>query len=228
MALTSPVEKSNLLYLTIAQGEMVQKSTKDNPRAEQRTYTVKENGEEVEKKRWEIKHRNLTGFIKSLNLRKGKFGEDLEVQITDGEDTAQLSFSADSDYFSDFVKRLKNVDLTKQVILRPYDIPNKDPNKRSTRGISIEQDGEKIKSYFWDPVKKKPINGIPVVSEEERGNYDKDDWKIHFMQVRKFLKKQLADITEEIPTRPVVQKDTTRVADEPVAEGYDDEDDVPF
>jgi hypothetical protein len=54
-----------------------------------------------------------------------------------------------------------------------------------------DNDGKavKVNSYFWDNDNKCSINGMPVPTD--RDSYDKDDWKIYFMQVKKFLKKHL-------------------------------------
>jgi hypothetical protein len=44
----------------------------------------------------------------------------------------------------------------------------------------------KVTNYFWDEEGKKPAHGFPI-PEGNRDDYTKDDWKIFFLQVRKFL-----------------------------------------
>jgi hypothetical protein len=96
---------------------------------------------------------------------------------------AILSMNTESRYFQDFAKRVRNIDFNKEVFLSPYDFePEKD--KRLT-GVSIKQGGEKIENYYWDPTEKAVCNGFP--EPKDANNYSKDDWKVFFIDVRKFL-----------------------------------------
>ncbi len=55
------------------------------------------------------------------------------------------------------------------------------------KGISITQDGIKIKSFFFNADKGEATNGIPEITGDKEG-MSKDDWKMHFLERRKFLK----------------------------------------
>ncbi len=59
-----------------------------------------------------------------------------------------------------------------------------DDKGKLVRGVTIYQNGNKVFNYFWDNDKKEPKHGYPAVEGE---NLSKDDWKIHFLQARKFL-----------------------------------------
>lgn len=227
MALTQTVGESNVLYLSIAQGNLVQKSDKDNPEARKRTWTDDDGNE---KHKWEIWHRNLTGRITDLKIKDGKFGKELLITIQSGEDKAVVQVSVNSDYFTDFAQRLPSVDLTKDVVINPYDIEN-EGDKRNSRGISIKQNGESVKNYYFDYENKKSINGIPSVSEEEREDMESDDWKVHFIKVNKFLRNQVEKI--EIPNytppkseEPVATK--TKPKSKPKAASTGEVDDDPW
>lgn len=193
--MTQKIGKSNTLYLNIAQGNMVQKADKDNPDAVKRVYTDDDGTEHT---KYEVRHRNLTGHIVGLKFDKGDYGERLQVLLVNDEgERAQLSIpnsDQNNDYFVDFAKRVAAVDLTKEVTINPYSIKG-DGDEYANRGVSIKQDGETVKNYYFDG--KKAVNGIPEVSDEDRKEFVSEDWKIHFMTVRKFLKKQI--LAMELP-----------------------------
>lgn len=222
MGLTQPVGESNVLYLSIVGGSMVQKSDADNPEAKKREFT-KDDGSVVTK--YEIHHRNLTGRIVGLDFKDSDFGEQFTITIQAGAEKAKLTMGTDSNYFSDFAKRLPNIDLNKDVTLNPYDM-EKD-NGKSARGISVKQGDEKITSAYWNG--KKAVGGIPVVSEEDRKDYDKDDWKMFFIKVKKFLKKKVQAL--EIPEYKSFiggQEELPKQEAASTSSSTPEEDDLPF
>ena len=98
------------------------------------------------------------------------------------------------------MKRLPNINLAKVVSFEPYCFKNDE--KKLIRGISIKQDGEKIQNYYFDSDKKKALHGLPE-PEGETDDYTKDDWRIHFLKVRKFLVEQTKKMAlEKFPEQP--------------------------
>ena len=197
--------------------------------------------------KWEIPYKYLEGILQNVEFEDAKFGEQVMITLVDGDETMVARVNSDSRFFSDLAKKLPNIDLTQPVKLAPYDFISKKKGVgygKSVKGMTVTQDDEKIYSYYYDIDKKETINGLPDVSEEERADYDKDDWKIFFMQERKFLKKAVQAIQfPEVENSseggaPASKKET--VADEPPAKEKsakkatikepvsDDSDDLPF
>jgi len=191
--MTTQVGESNVLYLTIAGGNMVQKSTEDNPEAKKREYEKKDGTPAV---KYEIHHRNLTGRVSGLEFKDSDFGEQFVLTLSAGGEKAKLTVGVDSNYFTDFAKRFPGIDLTNDITINPYDM-EKD-NGRKNRGISVKQGETKIMNAYWDGTKV--LNGFPEVDREEAKDYDKDDWKMFFIKVKKFLKKNMEAVVLPAPT----------------------------
>lgn len=226
MGLTKKVGAGNFLYLSIVGGNMVEKSDKDNPEAIKRTFKD-DDGNVVVK--YDIRHKDLTGHIVEMKFEDSKYGEQFFVVLQSGDEKAKLTMPSASNYFSDFAQRLPDVDLSKEVVLNAYDM-EKDNGKRN-KGINIKQDGETVSNAYWDG--KKNLHGFPSVSKEDTKDYDSDDWKMHFIQVKKFLKKNVEKMN--IPTytpptsegvAPKKKKGAKVYTTEPITGGGDD--DLPF
>src|SRR3990167_2757700 len=82
------------------------------------------------------------------------------------------------------MKKLPNLNLDEVVSFEPFSFEN--DKGKTIKGISIKQKGEKIQNYYWDINAKSPLHGFP----KPKGNtkeYETDDWKIFFLEARKFL-----------------------------------------
>ena len=136
----------------------------------------------------------IDGTIGDIFLFEGKYGDNLIVPITDGDQTFHLSLGTSVPFGEDFMKKLPNIDLTKPVAISPFSFTG--DNGKLARGVSIVQDfvvengsikgGAKVKSHYRDDVEKKNINGYPDPEGDTR-KYKPDDWKIYFAQARKFM-----------------------------------------
>ena len=198
MWMTQEVSESNIMYLSIVWGNLVQKSEEGVPGVKKREYELKDGTKGV---KFEKHHRNLTGTISKIEFVKTDFGEQLALTLVSGEDTARLAINTDSRYFADFGKKLPNINLDNEVELNPFDFVTSDG--KQLRGLSIKQEGEKITDNYWDG--KKNINGMPSVAKADAKTYDSDDWKAFFIGVKKFLKAEIqkVEVKEVTPTQPV-------------------------
>jgi len=129
----------------------------------------------------ELVYDEASGFISKLSFNDNEYGKSLNIEL-DGDGT--ISLNVESNFADDFMKKLPNIDLNQKVTLAPYSF--EDDNKRNRRGITVYQNGNKIENAFWDSEKKLPKGDLPKV-EGDTESFDKDDWKMHFMRVRKFL-----------------------------------------
>jgi hypothetical protein len=226
----SGVSNGNAIYLSIIGGEMKQKVNEGREGAEKRTYKVKDRKtqEEVEGHKWEIQHQDIFGLINGVTFKTTDYGEQIVIELFNVEDqkSAIISTSSDGRYGTDFMKKLPNLDLTKEVCFNTYDFTPKpsekypDPKKKT--GVSIEQDGTKIYSFYYDPKEKKGINGIPPVDEAMRTSMGKDYWKIFFMMEKTFLKGEAEKIDATI-----VKQTPNETAPE-ITSGDKAPDDLPF
>lgn len=171
----------------LSDGSIREKAEEGKPGAVRRDY---EDSKGVKGTKYEYVYKSLSGQITGLSFQDGDFGLNLYVEVTDVGTTdgepITLVLKTDSSFGEDFMKKLPNIDLTKKVKLVPYSFL--DEQQRAKKGISVFVDEEKIQGFFYDPVTKKELHGFPVV-EGDRNGYDKDDWKVHFIKIRKFLVK---------------------------------------
>lgn len=144
----------------------------------------------------ELVYTELIGKITSIDFYEGDYGRQLQVTITDGEDTpVVLSLSTNSPYGEDLMKKLINVDLERNVKIVPYSFV--DDKKKNKKGITVWQKNlttgktEKLTNYFYDPVNNKNVNGYPEPKNKGKKALSKDQWKIYFAEAREFLVEEI-------------------------------------
>lgn len=169
----------------ISDGTIRVKTVESDPEAVRRDYELS-NGDKGTK--FERVYDELSGIITGVAFFDGEFGKTLHVTVTDDDGSIILSMNMATNYAEDLMKKLPALDLDKKVALRPYSF--EDDKKKLRRGISVVQDGEKVKSFFHD-AENKPLYGFPEIIKDKV--YDKDDWKIYFMQTRKFLQGYISE-----------------------------------
>lgn len=189
MSMTEQIgwDNANTLYLSIVGGSMVQKVEEWTPGAKRREYETSDGNKGV---KFEIHHKNLTGKITGLEFKDGEFGEQFILTLWNWDEQAKLHLNTDSKYFTAFAKKLPNINLEKEITINSFDFTSSEW-KRLT-GMDIKQEGLKVDDFYWDG--KKSLNGIPEVSKEDAKWFDKDDWKLHFISVKKFLKKEVQKV----------------------------------
>jgi hypothetical protein len=173
-------------YLSIVSGTLRRTVDENTAGAVKREYEDRDKNKKVNKKvKWELIYSELSGFIKSIKFFDGDYGTQLSIMLRDGNENFILQVGIKQNYAKDFMEKLPNIDLSKEVVLSPYDFAN--DFGKMVSGITVMQDGKKIKSFFYDSEKKTQINGM-VQPEKKYSDMSKDDWEAHFIMVRKFLK----------------------------------------
>lgn len=170
-------ENNKKFLVVLADGKFHQQVADGTEGAVVRTY---EDSDGIEKSKTELVFDEVSGIITNISFEDGEFGKNLQIEI-DNEGTISLGTS--SSFGEDLMKKLPAVNLSKEVRLVPYSF---DVDGKSKKGVTVYQDDIKIDSYYYDKENKKSINGIPEV-EGDSSKFDSDDWKMHFMKVRKFL-----------------------------------------
>lgn len=169
-------------FITIlADGKFHQTVAEGTEGAVVRKYEDKDG---VEQSKTELVFDAVSGMITKFGFKDGEFGQNLELEI-DGEGI--ISASTASNFGEDLMKKLPAIDLTKPVKLVPYAFEDAGKSKK---GVTVYQDENKIDSFYYNKETKETINGMPV-PEGDTKNFKSDDWKMHFMVVRKFLVKQI-------------------------------------
>lgn len=187
------IERDNKVYAIItADGALRIPSNEQNPLAEKR---VVEKSDKSVVTKWELVKKGYKGTIESITFNEMDFGKMINVafKLEQGErEQVVLSMNTASNYASDFMKKLPNVDLTKEISISPFSF-NGD-NGKNVKGITIWQgeDSNKVKvaNFFSDG--KTNLNGLPSPENGGQG-FDKDDWKMYFTTVKKFLVKYTED-----------------------------------
>ena len=160
-----------------------------------------------------------------MGIYESDYGKTINITLDENADGVSpiVQLNTGTVYGEDFLKKLPNIDLTREVRLAPFAFT--DQEGREVRGISVTQGEEKIKNYFYDPEAKTPINGYPI-PDGDTDAYGKEDWKIYFLQARKFLIAYAQEqVFPKLAQRPARTEVKPSVVDE--AEEINPED-IPF
>lgn len=182
-------------YLSIVQGTLSQKVREGAEGAELRKYELKD-GTKGEK--WEICYKSWEGRIVDLRIQDSNYGEMLNIEFDD----AVLSINTESRYFSDFAKKIMSADINQPLTISPYDF---EADGKKLIGVSIYQNEEKLKSFYWNDIDGVSCNGIPRPPKSAK-EMTKDDWKIFFIEERRFLISELEKVKEKINSEPPVDE----------------------
>ena len=210
-------------FLTVGFGKLRQKSLGNKQKVDETTPGAVRRETKDGSPVWALEFDYVTGIIENIFYKEDQeYGNTFEVLVSDVADNYQISFKEDSQFWTDFMKKLPHLDLKKEVKITPYDFTDKEGKTR--KGTSVEQDGEKVLSYYevkGSDGKWQLLHGCP--SADGVNFKDKDDAKVYFIKVKKFLRKEFKDNFEPI------FKDKGKVVDHaPETPSSDDPDDLPF
>jgi len=185
-------KQSNGLYFNVIDGSFRTKCDPKHPEAVAREYETKEGVKSV---KYELKYSALFGKIENIFFKDGDFGKTVNIVLEPNEEGKNpiIQLSTATNYGEDFLKKLPNIDLAKEVRLMPFAFTAEDSGKE-VRGISITHRNpdtgkftDKIEAFFYDSKEKKAlVDGYPEPQGDTK-KYDKEDWKIFYLQVRKFM-----------------------------------------
>ena len=180
-------KKKNYFY--IINGTWRQIVSQDHPEAVRRDWEATDGKKGT---KYEREVTALFGKILEIAFIEGDYGTNINITLDPNEDGISpiLSLSASGREGEDFMKKLPNINLDKEVKLRPFNFDGENGNE--VRGLEILQQDEadnftvKITNFFRDNEKKLNLNGIPT-PPKENDEMTKADWKIYFLQVNQFL-----------------------------------------
>lgn len=164
--------------------------------------------------KWELIFKSLSGMISNIQTHDGDYGMNLMLTLSydGGEDT--ISIGTSTPFGEDFMKKLPNINLDEYIEFAPFAFT--DDHGKLRKGVSIKQGDKKVQNFFYkageDGERGVNVNGYPN-PDGDTTKYTKDDWKIYFMQARKFLIKY----TEEHFLPKFADKAQARVTESGVA-----------
>lgn len=213
-------DRQQFEYYRIFKGKLVTKVDEGTEGARRREWKTPAGVEGVT---FEIVKEAWKGRIYGVKTKETDYGQVCEVRFED----AVITMPTNSGYFQSFAQVLKNIDLSKEIIFRPYDFTDKEGKRRI--GVSVTQDGEKVKNAYTikgEDGKYKNYHGYPMVDEKKKTK--PGYWKIYFSEVEMFLCDEVAKIVfpNEIPKQ--ITKDDLEEAGFPIIEDDVDPSKVPF
>lgn len=196
----------NERYLSIkSDGKFHEVVSKDTEGAILREYKLKDG---TEGSKWELLYKDISNvFITNIRFEDSDFGENILLTLTDGDTEVVWSENTGTNFGTDLMKKLPNLDFTKVVSFKPYSF--EDENGRDKRGVSIFQI-DKIMNFFYDG--EKNVHGFPE-PQKPREDMKTTDWKIYFLTVQTFLTDytkehivpKFAEKTEQAPEEKVLE-----------------------
>lgn len=195
MALVESREIKN--YISISADAKLRKVVPaGTPGAVERTYETKEKeADGTFKKATKIEklYESVSGIIKDIAFVDTEYGTLLQVTVQDPfmtDDIETLSMSTSQSFAQDFMKKLPNIDLTKEVVLKPFAFTPEN-GKRELKGITVTQNGIKIDKSFYNTETKENTMGMPTpdnkLEKETNEMKRKEGWKRYFKDVEIFL-----------------------------------------
>ena len=175
----TPVNAGGRFISILSDGRFHETVNKSTEGAMLREYELKD-GTKGEK--WELAYAKLEGKIKNIQFRDGDYGEQVLITFTDGEKDITVAQGVSTNFGEDILKKLPSLKLEKEMTVAPYAFT--DDTNKERRGVTFYQDGEKVPSFFWDG--EKSCNGYPTPDGDIK-EYKSDDWKLFYLQARKFL-----------------------------------------
>lgn len=201
MALIEQKERINFISILGSDATLRKVVPEGTMGAVSRTYDDKEkknpDGSPVKITKIEKIYESVSGKITNISFMDTNFGTLLQVTLTDSDEFLKaepevLSMSTSSEFAQDFMKKLPNIDLSKEIIVKPYRFTPED-GKRELKGLSITQEGVKVEKSFVEKQGDKFVNimGYPTPDEklatEKNEMKRKEGWKRYFKDTEIFL-----------------------------------------
>lgn len=186
--MSTETPKETGLYYSVIDGTLRRRVEEGTPGSVRREYETKDGGKGV---KHELVFDSLEGFIEEIGCHDTEFGHQLVVKLDPNSEGKNpiVTFSLETAFGRDVLRKVPGVDFTKQVKFRPYAFIGDSGDE--VRGVEVSQGDTKLTDHFWDKEEKKPINGAPA-AEGDTSEYTKDDWKIHFLKLSKYQREYFA------------------------------------
>lgn len=170
----------NERYISIkADGLFHEVVSKDKEGAVLREYKLKDG---TEGSKWELLYKSIDNVhVKNIRFEDSDYGENILLTLTDGENEVVWSENTGTNFGTDLMKKLPNLNFSEKASFKPYAF--QDERGKDRRGVGVFQ-GDKITNFFFDG--EKNIHGFPE-PQKPREDMKTADWKVYFLNVQIFL-----------------------------------------
>lgn len=177
--------EKNERYISIkADGKFHERSHEGAEGAKLRSWIDRDTGQTMSK--WELLYRSIDNVhITAIRFEDSDYGENILTTLSDGETEVVWAENTKSNFGSDWMKKLPNIDFTKVLSIKPYAFED------GAKGVAVFQ-VDKVADFFWDSEEKKKLNGFPEWPKA-KDDMKKADWIMYFLVVQAFL----TDYTKE-------------------------------
>lgn len=182
MGLGSVSENGVAVFLSIAGGFIWnRKAEKTDPNYATQNY---EKADKSTGTRAGARYADLTGKVVGVQFKQHpEYGESINVTFDSDGERYIISVSTNNRYSQDLMKALLNMDLEKELFVKPYDFVGTD--KKRAQGISFRQDGEKIDLKVKDaPTKEEGWFKTAGKKDVKRFFEDLNDWFVAEVEER--------------------------------------------
>lgn len=177
-------EKSDKKYFKVSMGAIRASCDKNDPKAKERV--IEKTGEKI----YERVYTAIDGRLDGITFYShSEYGNSWNIELSDQGEKFVLQVKEDSRYGIDFLKKLPHLQVGKRYKFMAYDFTKNDVHRV---GIAIENDAqEKLTSYYQKfegegkDLKVTNLHGYPEFDGDWK---DKDDLKIYFTRLAKFLR----------------------------------------
>jgi hypothetical protein len=201
-------------FLSVGFGKFRQKDLANKQKVDENTKGAVKRVTKQGKDTYALEFDYITGVIDSIFYKDNtgtEFANSFEVVIKD-DILYQISFQDDSKFWYGFMELLPNVVISEPLTITVFDYTNKEKKRKS--GINIEQFNNKntrevdfkdnqqhnlVISFYKEYTEQKTwkfLHGYPVPPKDINWQ-DKDDVKMYFMMVKKFLKSEFTRLYGE-------------------------------
>lgn len=177
----TPNKQTGRFIHILADGLFHETVSQDTEGAVKREY---ETSDGTKGEKWELVYNKIDAKIVNVQFHDGEYGEQIQITFNDGENGVILSQTVSSNFGEDILKKLPNINFSEKVAFVPYAFED-EKTKKPKKGVSIYQ-GDKVANFFYDTEKQESKNGYPI-PEGDTTTYKSDDWKLFYLQARKFL-----------------------------------------
>jgi hypothetical protein len=178
-------QQSNNIYLNIISGRIHRRVPQGTEGATSRTL---QDGKIVHEQIFSF----VEGVLTNIEMREGDYGKQWMLNFEDKKESYVLQVSETSGYGDDLLTKIPALDKNQTYRVVPYEYTSKQGKKRAKLKIIYDEEqvnscyhkftqvGEGWKVDITDPKYPKP----------QSDQMDSEEWKIYFMQVRKYLREK--------------------------------------
>lgn len=169
---------SGKIYLKIANGKIT-REWNEEPKSdwvpidkELKTRTVTK-GKNQGATRWYIEYDEVSGFILNVEVKNLENSNIIELYLQEGPDTYIITIPEESAYGRDFLMKMKNIDITKELFVSPWLMTAEEWLKLT--GKKRQSDKVGLSLYLGESTKENAVkpyytkdnpNGLPPLEEK--------------------------------------------------------------